>query len=113
MAAHEGRGLTEDGGREHRQRLDATVRGSVQGVGFRWFVVRRAAQLGLLGWTSNEADGSVRVVAEGASDALQQLENHLNDGPAGAHVTRVDVARMPATGEFTTFGIRSGAHRGD
>ena len=56
--------------RPETQRLEATVRGYVQGVGFRWFVVRRATQLGLTGWTANEHDGTVRVVAEGSAHAL-------------------------------------------
>ena len=37
------------------KRLDATVHGRVQGVGFRWFVMRRAERLGLVGWVANEA----------------------------------------------------------
>jgi len=89
------------------------VRGIVQGVGFRWFVVRRASGLGLTGWTSNEADGSVRVVAEGTTDALDRLLALLTDGPPGAYVQKVDATRAPATGEFTSFGIRPGAHSGD
>lgn len=95
------------------QRLEGTVRGTVQGVGFRWFVVRQASALGLTGWTSNEADGSVHVVAEGSSEALDSLELKLRDGPSGAQVSAVDATRLPATGEFSNFGIRSGAHRGD
>jgi acylphosphatase len=98
---------------EHHERLEATVRGVVQGVGFRWFVVRRSSELGLVGWTSNRSDGSVSVVAEGPSPALDELERRLNEGPSGAHVTAVDAVRMPATGDFTSFTIRSGAHRGD
>ena len=89
------------------------MRGIVQGVGFRWFVVRRASGLGLTGWTSNEADGSVRVVAEGTTDALDRLLALLTDGPPGAYVQKVDATRAPATGEFTSFGIRPGAHSGD
>lgn len=104
--------MTESGN-SRRERLDASVRGYVQGVGFRWFVVREAAQLGLVGWTSNEADGSVRVLAEGESAALDMLVARLREGPAAASVERVDVARAPATGEYTTFGIRPGAHSGD
>ena len=52
------------------QRLVATVRGMVQGVGFRWFVQREAARLGLDGWVANQVDGSVEVVAEGPDAAL-------------------------------------------
>jgi len=95
------------------QRLEASVRGVVQGVGFRWFVVRRASELGLTGWASNESDGSLRVVAEGTPSALDELERHLAKGPPGAEVDNVEVARTPATGAFTTFAIRSSAHRGD
>ena len=47
------------------RRLDVVVRGRVQGVGYRFFVLRLASGLGLDGWVSNEADGSVRVRAEG------------------------------------------------
>ena len=56
------------------ERLEATVRGRVQGVGFRYFVVRRAMQLDLAGWVANAADGTVVCVAEGAPDALDTLE---------------------------------------
>jgi len=95
------------------ERLEATVRGLVQGVGFRWFVVRRASDLGLTGWTSNQSDGSVRVVAEGRPDVLDQLVRKLHAGPSGAQVESVESARAPRTGEFTSFTIRAGSHRGD
>ena len=85
----------------------------MQGVGFRWFVVRNATKLGLTGWTSNQPDGSVRVVAEGTPAALDQLVALLHEGPAGAQVQSVDAVRMAGTGGFRTFGIKSGSHRGD
>lgn len=94
-------------------RLDASAHGRVQGVGFRWFVAREAARLGITGWTANQADGSVRVVAEGPAEALEELRAALERGPAGAVVDRVEHRSAPATGEFGRFEIRSGAHRGD
>lgn len=94
-------------------RLEATVRGRVQGVGFRYFVVRRAAELGLVGWVANMADGSVRCVAEGPAHALAALQQALGEGPIGAVVDAVDAVRMPATGRFERFAVRSGAHPGD
>jgi acylphosphatase len=72
------------------ERLEATVRGSVQGVGFRWFVQRAAQRLALAGWTANAEDGSVRVVAEGPADKLDELMAALHQGPSGAKVTRVE-----------------------
>lgn len=95
------------------ERLDATVHGSVQGVGFRWFVQRWAARLGLTGWTANEPDGSVRVVVEGSPAALDEMAAALRQGPSGASVSRVDAQRAPATREFRGFEIRAFGHRGD
>ena len=95
------------------RRLEAVVRGSVQGVGFRWFVRRQAARLSVSGWVANEADGSVRVVAEGTPAALAMLLNLLRDGPPGASVDRVDETWLPSAGTFADFHIRSGGHTGD
>jgi acylphosphatase len=94
-------------------RLTATVRGRVQGVGFRWFVERSSHRLGLTGWVRNRADRSVELVAEGPPSALDRLEVALRDGPPGARVDDVDTRRDPATGEFARFTIRSGSHPGD
>jgi len=94
-------------------RLEATARGRVQGVGFRYFVVRRALDLGLVGWVANAADGSVRCVAEGSTAAVDRLEADLRAGPIGAVVDELDAVRMTATGRFDRFAIRSGAHSGD
>jgi acylphosphatase len=94
-------------------RLEATVRGRVQGVGFRYFVVRESRRLGLAGWVANELDGSVRVVAEGDEAAIGTLEERLHVGPPGAVVERLSGVRMPATGRFGDFGVRSAGHTGD
>jgi len=94
-------------------RLDATVLGRVQGVGYRWFVLDVATRLGLRGWVANEADGSVRCVAEGPRPALDALFAELAAGPPGARVERVVPRWSPAGGAFGRFDIRSGAHRGD
>jgi len=95
------------------ERLEATVRGRVQGVGFRYFVVRRALELGVVGWVANVADGSVRCVAEGSPEALDTFEAALRSGPLGAVIDDVDGVRMAGTGRFERFAIRSGAHGGD
>lgn len=95
------------------RRLDATVVGVVQGVGFRWFVAERAQALGLVGWVANQADGSVRCVVEGPERALHRLLLALHEGPAASRVDSVAELRSAPTGAFTTFGIRSGAHLGD
>ena len=98
---------------EVNQRLEAVVRGSVQGVGFRWFVRRQAGRLSLSGWVANEPDGSVRVVAEGTPAALAMLLSQLRNGPPGATVEKVDETWLPSAGTLADFEIRAGGHRGD
>jgi acylphosphatase len=66
------------------------VRGRVQGVGYRYFVLRHAEELGLAGFARNLADGSVEVMAEGAEAALGKLESLLGEGPSFSHVTAVE-----------------------
>ena len=76
------------------------------------FVVDAAMDLGLTGWVANER-GGVRVVAEGDRATLEQLLAALRRGPAAALVDDVLPAWMPATGEYTSFAIRSAWHSGD
>ncbi|MFV2062470.1 MAG: acylphosphatase [Chloroflexota bacterium] len=94
-------------------RLVATVRGSVQGVGFRWFVQQEALRLGIEGWVANQSDGSVEVVAEGQPEALEDMLMLLREGPSGASISGVVARREPARGSLGGFHVRSGAHRGD
>lgn len=94
-------------------RLDALVDGRVHGVGFRYFVLREASELGLRGWVANTSDGAVRCIAEGPRDRLDRLLERLRVGPAASVVNGVSEAWMPATGAFRSFEVRSGAHRGD
>jgi acylphosphatase len=75
------------------------VTGRVQGVGYRYFVLREAERLGLAGFARNLPDGSVEVVAEGAEEVLGQLETRLRAGPSFASVAAVDRAPAPARGD--------------
>src|ERR1043166_4984107 len=64
--------------------------GRVQGVGFRWFVLREAERRGLRGFARNLRDGSVEVIAAGTPQALEELARALQQGPAHAQVERVE-----------------------
>ena len=88
------------------QRLDATVRGRVQGVGYRAFAREQARRLGLAGWVRNEPDGDVRVVAEGPRDVLEALLQKLEQGPSASRVERVTPYWSAASEEFDGFGVR-------
>jgi acylphosphatase len=94
-------------------RLDATVRGRVQGVGFRYHVLRAAAMAGLDGSVRNEPDGAVRCVAEGGRADLEALLRTIEAGPPGAVVTGVEVVWSDASGDLGPFTIGSRGHPGD
>ncbi len=95
--------MTED----ERAALKAVVRGAVQAVGFRQFVVLYARTLGLDGYVRNSDDGrSVEVVAEGPHADLEELVRHLWKGPFMARVDSVQVRWCSASGEFSTFEAR-------
>ena len=88
------------------ERLSARVIGRVQGVGFRWWASRQAAELDLVGWVMNANDErSVELVAEGDPESLSELERRLAQGPPGARVEQVDARRLAASGEYDSFGI--------
>lgn len=65
------------------------VKGRVQGVGFRWFVHREAAEIGLRGWVKNTDEGHVEVVAAGDAEAMAELKAALRKGSRGSRVDAV------------------------
>jgi acylphosphatase len=70
------------------------VSGRVQGVGFRFFVLRRAQELGLTGYATNLADGRVEIVARGSESQLQALDSAVRTGPRHAKVAQVEKAEI-------------------
>ncbi len=91
----------------HQRRFRAVVRGIVQGVGFRYFVIRSARSVnGVTGFVRNLRDGSVEVVAEGPAESLEILLRDLHKGPPGAVVETVSVEWGEPTGSFQTFELR-------
>ena len=87
------------------ERLHGVIKGDVQGVGFRFFLIRRAQALGLTGWVTNRDDGVVEFVAEGRRQDLEQLERAAREGPRPASVTGVEVNWSEATGDLSRFDI--------
>ncbi len=71
-------------------RVRFTIRGHVQGVGFRYFVLSQADSLGLSGWVKNGVDGSVLGMAEGSEDLMDALKRALEAAPPPSEVTTLD-----------------------
>ncbi|TFV87530.1 acylphosphatase [Blastococcus sp. CT_GayMR20] len=86
------------------RRVLAHVSGSVQGVGYRWFVRGLASDAGLTGSARNLPDGRVEVVLEGPDDAVARVLAALDGPQAPGAVTRVDSRDAPGQGSrgFTT-----------
>ncbi len=96
------------------QRLHAYVEGFVQGVGFRYYVLRSAQANNLAGWVRNRHDGRVEVMAEGELNQLNQLLNDLRKGPLSSDVEKVDyefldVQSSEGQDEFRGFKVLSTA----
>lgn len=88
------------------KRIHALADGVVQGVGYRYFVIRSAGSLGLSGWTKNLPDGRVEVVAEGDQEDLKRLINDLQRGPYSARVEDLEVEWEEFTGNHHSFTVR-------
>lgn len=88
------------------KRFRATVRGRVQGVGFRANAAAEARRLGLTGWVRNRLDGTVETDAEGPDAAVQSYLTWLRHGPSLSHVTGVDEEWLPAGGGGVSFDIK-------
>jgi hydrogenase maturation protein HypF len=95
-----------------RQRRTITVRGAVQGVGFRPFVYRLAREENLAGWVNNSPQG-VFIEVEGDVCRLERFLARLEqEQPAHARIGSVDSATLPPVG-YTAFTIRPSEETGE
>ncbi len=87
-----------------RERL--SLRGLVQGVGFRPHVHRLASELGLSGWVRNDANG-VTLEAQGSASALQTLRSRLlREAPAHARIDACESEALAPASDCSAFEIR-------
>lgn len=83
------------------------VFGRVQGVGFRFFTLQEAKQIGVTGYVKNREDGSVAVVAQGSEAQIQQLRLWLSKGPRTSQVERVIEQNYQTNEHFEQFVIKT------
>lgn len=72
------------------KKIDATVSGYVQGVGFRYYAVRMANLLGITGWVMNLPNGKVRIVGVGEDEKIINFLKAIERGPTSAEIENVD-----------------------
>lgn len=100
---------TAESGRAHRLRV--TIRGAVQGVGFRPFVYRLATKLKLAGWVVNGAQG-VFIEVDGADGDLREFLLRLeSERPPRAFIQSFESTWLDAAG-YEAFEIRESESRG-
>jgi len=84
-------------------RVQLVAVGRVQGVSFRAAAIKRARDLGVVGWVRNVEDGSVEAVAEGSEAAVREFVAWMRVGPPAARVEELRVTQDEPTGEFDRF----------
>lgn len=82
------------------------INGTVQGVGFRFFVQHKATALGLSGWAKNLEDGRVEVYATGSPEKLDDLGAALYVGPRLSEVRSVECDEVDEVESSVGFRIR-------
>ncbi len=90
---------------DNRQRLRVTIRGVVQGVGFRPFICRLATDLGLQGWVNNSAQG-VLIEVEGSREQLEIFFQRIKqEKPPHSIIQSIEPVFLDVIG-YTKFEIR-------
>ncbi len=87
-------------------RAEIIASGVVQGVGFRFFVVRKAQALGLKGYVENLYSGDVLTVVEGKKELIEELYKEIRVGPSHASVTKCVIEWRQFKNEFKNFEVK-------
>lgn len=91
---------------ESETRMHIVVSGVVQGVGYRFFVLEAARELGLRGWVRNLPDGRVEAEAEGGHAKVDELIAAMRRGPYMSHVTDLRTDSLAPTNAEPDFRVR-------
>jgi len=91
---------------EKKVRVKAIVKGFVQGVGYRFFAVREARNLGVKGYVKNLPNGDVEALFECEKDRAEKFIQRLKIGPAFSKVTDIELEWDEYKDEFKGFDIR-------
>jgi acylphosphatase len=82
------------------------ISGLVQGVGYRWFVMRKANEYNLKGYVRNLYTDDVEVEVEGNKGGIQEFIKELRIGARSAHVTDIKIQWGNYQGKYKNFDIK-------
>lgn len=85
--------------------VEITIRGRVQGVGFRYYALRLAGEKHITGYIRNKPDGSVFIEAEGVEEDIDSFLVWCRQGPPRARVDELIITDCPPAG-YLKFDIR-------
>ena len=86
-------------------RLHLFIAGRVQGVGFRYYACRKAADRDVTGWVRNMDDGRVEVEVQGDRSVVEEFIDRLREGTTTGCVARLDRQEIPPSPGETGFDI--------
>ena len=85
--------------------VNMKITGKVQGVGFRYFVLRQAQKLGINGWVSNKSNGAVEALGQGKKEGLDQFISKVKQGPSFSRVEDVSLNWVNEAEQYFGFEI--------
>ena len=86
--------------------LEIIVSGRVQGVCYRAFVLHRANELNIKGYTKNLMNGNVKVIASGEDNTMNIFIDMLKEGHSMARVDNIQTSEIIIGEEFSDFSIK-------
>lgn len=89
------------------RKVSLTVRGRVQGVGFRFMTKMVADKLGIVGTVKNQWDGSVYIEAGGSPEKVAEFINLIKASPSpSGRVETCEITELPNLQLPSTFDVR-------
>ena len=85
--------------------VNMKITGKVQGVGFRYYVLRQAQELGIRGWVSNKPNGDVEALAQGEKTDLERFIAKVKEGPSFSRVEDVSLNWVNEADQYFGFEI--------
>ena len=86
-------------------KVNLTISGKVQGVGFRYFVLRQAQELSINGWVSNKPNGDVGALAQAEKVDLERFISKVKKGPSFSRVEDVSLNWVNEAEQYFGFEI--------
>ena len=85
--------------------VNMKITGKVQGVGFHYFVLRQAQELGITGWVSNKSNGDVEAFTQGEKADIEQFIAKVKEGPSFSRVEDVSLNWVNEADQYFGFEI--------